>query len=257
MACHHRSLLLLVVVAVASTMKMTMMTSTMLVGVDGFQLMTSLSHHRPARGFKAMPSSNDNCDDNNSSSNKNKGDKSTDATITATTTSRRSVLQRSASVLLGASSFAFLSNNVLPVVEPASARLEAVDRPDLLPKGDYTNIIQTEKYLTSGQAKRLDTLLTNLEKDTGFRVRVLCQQYPNTPGLAIRDYWSLGKDDQKDDKYVVLVVDNFNGRGNALNFNVGDVSFIIAFVELSAKNLPSVKFLRVFKLFAETRLIFF
>ena len=43
-------------------------------------------------------------------------------------------------------------------------------------------------------------------------------------GLAIRDYWSLGKDDQKDDKYIVLVVDQFGGRGNVLNFNVGDVS---------------------------------
>lgn len=43
-------------------------------------------------------------------------------------------------------------------------------------------------------------------------------------GLAIRDYWSLGKDDQKDDKYIVLVVDQFGGKGNILNFNVGDVS---------------------------------
>ncbi len=43
-------------------------------------------------------------------------------------------------------------------------------------------------------------------------------------GLAIRDYWSLGKEDQKDDKYIVLVVDQFGGKGNILNFNVGDVS---------------------------------
>ena len=43
-------------------------------------------------------------------------------------------------------------------------------------------------------------------------------------GLAIRDYWSLGKEDQKDDKYIVLVVDQFGGKGNVLNFNVGDVS---------------------------------
>ena len=70
----------------------------------------------------------------------------------------------------------------------------------------------------------MNDMLTNLEKDTGFRVKVLCQNYPNTPGLAIRDYWSLGKDDQMDDKYVVLVVDQFGGRGNSLNFNVGDVS---------------------------------
>ena len=65
-------------------------------------------------------------------------------------------------------------------------------------------------------------MLANLEKDTGFRVRVLCQAYPNTPGLAVRDYWSVGKEDQKDDKYIILVVDEFGGKGNVLNFNVGE-----------------------------------
>jgi|UniRef100_A0A8J9T7L0 hypothetical protein len=105
---------------------------------------------------------------------------------------------------------------------PAWARLESVDRPDLLPAERGVNVIQTEKFLTSGQAKRMNDLLVALERDTGFRVRVLCQSYPNTPGLAIRDYWDLGKEGQKDDKYVVLVVDQFGGRGNVLNFNVGD-----------------------------------
>jgi uncharacterized membrane protein YgcG len=79
-----------------------------------------------------------------------------------------------------------------------------------------------EKFLTKGQEKRLDNLLSKLEKDTGWRVRVLCQAYPRTPGLAIRDYWDLGKEGQKDDKYVVLVVDQFGGKGNVLNFNVGE-----------------------------------
>jgi hypothetical protein len=108
--------------------------------------------------------------------------------------------------------------------QEASARLESVNRPDLLPSEKGLNVIQTEKFLTPGQARRLNDLLASLEKDTGFRVKVLCQNYPNTPGLAIRDYWSLGKEDQLDDRYVVLVVDQFGGRGNSLNFNVGDVS---------------------------------
>jgi len=118
------------------------------------------------------------------------------------------------------------SSLALPVIiaqpQTATARLEAVDRPDLLPSEKGLNVIQTEKFLTSGQARRINDMLGNLEKDTGFRVKVLCQNYPNTPGLAIRDYWSLGKDDQKDDKYIVLIVDQFGGRGNVLNFNVGD-----------------------------------
>jgi hypothetical protein len=100
--------------------------------------------------------------------------------------------------------------------------LESVNRPDLLPAEKGLKVIQTEKFLTSGQVKRLDVLLTATERDTGYRIRVLCQSYPNTPGLAIRDYWDLGKEGQKDDKYVVLVVDQFGGRGNVLNFNVGE-----------------------------------
>merc|ERR1712176_470503 len=102
------------------------------------------------------------------------------------------------------------------------ARLESVNRPDLLPTELGLNVIQTKKYLTNGQAKRMNNLLTALERDTGFRVRLLCQEYPLTPGLAIRDYWDLGKEGQKDDKYVVLVVDEFGGKGNVLNFNVGE-----------------------------------
>ncbi len=80
------------------------------------------------------------------------------------------------------------------LTEAASGRLDPVNRPDLLPKDPGLNVIQTEKFLTTGQAKRLNELLAKLEKDTSFRVRVLCQAYPNTPGLAIRDYWDLGKE---------------------------------------------------------------
>lgn len=62
--------------------------------------------------------------------------------------------------------------------QPAQARLEAVNNPSLLPSEQGLNVIQTEKFLTSGQAKRLDKLLGALERDTGWRVRVLCQSYP-------------------------------------------------------------------------------
>merc|ERR1712071_492936 len=104
----------------------------------------------------------------------------------------------------------------------SSARLDPVNRPDLLPKEPDLNVIQVEKFLTSVEAKRMNESLARLEKDTGFRVRVLCQAYPVTPGLAVRDYWDLGKEGQKDDKYIVLVVDQFSGKGNPLNFNVGE-----------------------------------
>lgn len=132
------------------------------------------------------------------------------------TSDRRSLLSSAAAAVSASALLGISAPN------PAFARLDPVNRPDLLPKEEGLNVIQVEKFLTSGQAKRMDNMLSSLEKDTGFRLRVLCQAYPNTPGLAIRDYWDLGKEGQKDDKYVVLVVDQFGGKGNVLNFNVGD-----------------------------------
>ena len=128
------------------------------------------------------------------------------------TVSRRQALLSAATFVVGSA----------VSISPAFARLEAVNNPKLLPTEAGLNVIQTEKFLTAGQARRMDQLLAALERDTGWRVRVLCQSYPNTPGLAIRDYWSLGKEGQKDDRYVVLVVDQFGGKGNVLNFNVGE-----------------------------------
>lgn len=135
-------------------------------------------------------------------------------------TTRRSLLSTLTSTLTTAAILSTATTTINPL--PSHARLEAVDRPDLLPKESGLNVIQVEKFLTSGQAKRMNDQLGRLEADTGYRIRVLCQSYPNTPGLAIRDYWDLGKEGQKDDKYVVLVVDQFGGKGNVLNFNVGE-----------------------------------
>lgn len=147
--------------------------------------------------------------------------------------SRRSLLHNTAAAIaVIASTSATLAG--LPL--ESQARLEAVNRPDLLPKEAGQNVIQIEKFLTSGQAKRMDTMLTKLQSDTGFRVRVLCQSYPNTPGTAIKEYWDLGREGQIDDKYIVLVVDQFGGKGNVLNFNVGEG------VKL---NLPSVFWTRL------------
>jgi hypothetical protein len=102
---------------------------------------------------------------------------------------RRNAIERgfaSTAILLGIES--------IVGVGPSNARLDPVNRPDLLPNESGLNVIQIEKFLTTGQAKRMDSLLTSVERDSGFRVRVLCQAYPQTPGLAIRDYWDVSKE---------------------------------------------------------------
>lgn len=60
---------------------------------------------------------------------------------------------------------------------------------------------------------RLKTEIQAIENETGVRLRVLAQNYPETPGLAVRDYWSV------DDDTVVFVADPT--FGGILNFNVG------------------------------------
>ena len=63
------------------------------------------------------------------------------------------------------------------------------------------------------QEERIKSQIASLEQDTGYRLRLLAQNYPNTPGLAVKDYWKV------DDKTVVFVADP--GFGDMLNFNVG------------------------------------
>jgi len=100
------------------------------------------------------------------------------------------------------------------VQRAVAARPEGVNRPDLLPK-EYTSVIDLERFLASGEVKRLRDKIADLEQRTGFKIRVLTQRFPQTPGLAIRDYW------QVDDNSVIMVADYFGGTGQLLKFNVG------------------------------------
>ncbi|CAL0316951.1 unnamed protein product [Lupinus luteus] len=87
-----------------------------------------------------------------------------------------------------------------------------VNKPELLPQ-KFTTVIDVAGFLSDGQEKRLAQEIIDLEKDTGFKLRVLAQNYPDTPGLAIKDFW------QVDDRTIVFVADPT--FGNILNFNVG------------------------------------
>ncbi|XVF76426.1 hypothetical protein PTKIN_Ptkin13bG0265200 [Pterospermum kingtungense] len=87
-----------------------------------------------------------------------------------------------------------------------------VNKPELLPR-EFTSVIDVAGFLSEGQEKRLAQEIRDIEKDTGFKLRVLAQNYPDTPGLAIKDFW------QVDDRTIVFVADPT--FGNILNFNVG------------------------------------
>ncbi|XP_062167550.1 thylakoid lumenal 15.0 kDa protein 2, chloroplastic [Alnus glutinosa] len=96
-------------------------------------------------------------------------------------------------------------------VEVAEAKV-GVNKPELLPK-EFSPVIDVAGFLSDGQEKRLVQEIGDIEKDTGFKLRVLAQNYPETPGLAIKDFW------QVDDRTIVFVADPT--FGNILNFNVG------------------------------------
>jgi hypothetical protein len=101
----------------------------------------------------------------------------------------------------------------LPAAGPAAARLEGVNRPELLPPGPVATVIDAAGFLSEGQEARIAARVAALEAATGVRLRVLAQNYPETPGLAIRDYWAV------DDDTVVAVFDP--SFGNMVNVNVG------------------------------------
>ncbi|CAN6716095.1 unnamed protein product [Malus baccata var. baccata] len=87
-----------------------------------------------------------------------------------------------------------------------------VNKPELLPK-EFSPVIDVAGFLSDGQEKRLAEEIADIEKYTGYKLRVLAQNYPDTPGLAIKDFW------QVDDRTIVFVADPT--FGNILNFNVG------------------------------------
>lgn len=96
---------------------------------------------------------------------------------------------------------------------PARARTEGVNRPELLPK-EYTTVIDLENFLAKGEEARLRRQIADLESRTGFKLRILTQRFPQTPGAAVGPYWAI------DDRSVLLVADYFGGA-QLLKFNVG------------------------------------
>jgi hypothetical protein len=98
-------------------------------------------------------------------------------------------------------------------VAPASA----ADNPELLPDHP-TPVIDLARSFSDAQRANLEEHLSQVESDTGWKLRVLTQ-YERTPGLAVRDFWNL------DERSLLLVADPRGG--NLLNFNVGDALFAL------------------------------
>ncbi|OWM82427.1 thylakoid lumenal 15.0 kDa protein 2, chloroplastic [Punica granatum] len=119
---------------------------------------------------------------------------------------------------LRSKSFNFLLSGTLALglaltgVGNAEAAKSGVNKPELLPR-EFTPVIDVAGFLSDGQERRIAQEIADIERDTGFKLRVLAQNYPDTPGLAIRDFWNV------DDRTIVFVADPT--FGNILNFNVG------------------------------------
>ena len=99
----------------------------------------------------------------------------------------------------------------------AAGPAAAADNPELLPDHP-TPVIDLARSFTDGQRTNLEQHLSQVEADTGWKLRVLTQ-YERTPGLAVRDFWNL------DERSLLLVADPRGG--NLLNFNVGDALFAL------------------------------
>lgn len=60
---------------------------------------------------------------------------------------------------------------VVATAGPAAARLEGVNKPELLPPGPPTPVLDVADFLTEGEEARLRTRVEALERDTGVRLR--------------------------------------------------------------------------------------
>uniref|UniRef100_A0A7S3VPW7 TPM domain-containing protein n=1 Tax=Dunaliella tertiolecta TaxID=3047 RepID=A0A7S3VPW7_DUNTE len=128
----------------------------------------------------------------------------------ASSNAKHQVMSTSAKLASATCGLALAASLCLPGV--SMARPEGVNRPDLLPK-EQTPVIDVAGFLTPSEEARIRAEIESLELDTGFKLRVLAQNYPETPGKAIADYWGVG-----DDTIVFVADPSF---GDILNFNVG------------------------------------
>ncbi|WP_414360394.1 TPM domain-containing protein [Synechococcus sp. H65.1] len=74
-------------------------------------------------------------------------------------------------------------------------------------------VLDLADQLTSSQEAQLAEHLNQLEKETGWKLRVLTQ-FDQTPGRQVKEYWGLNE------RSVLMVADPRGG--NLLAFNVGD-----------------------------------
>jgi hypothetical protein len=113
--------------------------------------------------------------------------------------------------------FASLLILLVGLAPPWTGAALADNNPDLLPSKP-TPVIDLARILTDGQREALESELSDFDHTSGWKLRVLTQ-YDRTPGLAVKDFWTL------DERSLLLVADERGG--NLLNFNVGDALFAL------------------------------
>ncbi|MEN9220768.1 MAG: TPM domain-containing protein, partial [Thermostichales cyanobacterium GMQP_bins_62] len=74
-------------------------------------------------------------------------------------------------------------------------------------------VLDLANLLTDGEEQHLNEQLAAMERDTGWKLRLLTQ-FDQSPGRQVKEYWDLNE------KSVLMVADPKGG--NLLAFNVGD-----------------------------------
>jgi|EP00908_Phaeocystis_cordata_P023804 uncharacterized membrane protein YgcG len=122
-----------------------------------------------------------------------------------------------------------ISRRLLPLLLAGSLRRPpAVADPPPLP-ATVTRVLDLQNYLAPADEERLERILSKLEADAGWKVRVVTQSKSNAPELGpLLQWWQIGQGGGlRDPNAVVVVADRglkgkLEAGGSFVRYEIGD-----------------------------------